>query len=44
MIVHHSGIIVKELDKNISLYQKLGYDQISGIVVDHIQQNKVVFF
>ena len=43
MTVHHSGIIVKNLEKNITLYIKLGYDQISDIVVDYVQQNRVVF-
>lgn len=43
MKVHHTGIIVKALEKNITLYIKLGYDQISDIIVDNIQQNRVVF-
>ena len=43
MIVHHLGIIVKNLEKNITLYIKLGYDQVSDIVVDNVQQNRVVF-
>ena len=43
MTVHHSGIIVKDLKKNMTLYTKLGYDQVSDIVVDNVQQNKVVF-
>lgn len=37
------GIIVKALEKNITLYIKLGYDQVSNIIVDDIQQNKIVF-
>ena len=43
MKVHHTGIIVKDLEKNMTLYTKLGYDQISNIIVDNIQQNKLVF-
>lgn len=43
MTVHHSGIIVRDLEKNMTLYTKLGYDQVSDIVVDNVQQNKVVF-
>lgn len=43
MTVHNSGIIVKKLEKNITLYIKLGYDQISDIVADYVQQNRVVF-
>lgn len=43
MKVHHTGIIVKNLEKNITIYIKLGYDQVSDIVVDNVQQNRVVF-
>lgn len=43
MIFHHSGIIVKNLEKNMTLYIKLGYDQVSDIVVDNVQQNRVAF-
>ena len=43
MKVHHTGIIVKDLEKNVILYIKLGYDQVSDIVVDNVQQNRVVF-
>ena len=43
MTVHHTGLIVKNLDKNIDLYKKLGFLPISDIVVDNVQQNKVVF-
>jgi lactoylglutathione lyase, YQJC B.subtilis ortholog len=43
MKVHHMGIIVKDLEKNVILYTKLGYDVVSSIVVDNVQQNRVVF-
>ena len=43
MKVHHTGIIVKDLEKNVILYTKLGYDVVSNIVVDNVQQNRVVF-
>ena len=43
MKVHHTGIIVKDLEKNIILYTKLGYNEVSNIVVDNVQQNRVVF-
>lgn len=43
MTVHHTGIIVKNLEKNMTVYVKLGYDQVSDIVVDNVQQNRVVF-
>lgn len=43
MIVHHTGIIVKDIEKNISIYTKLGYKQVSDIVIDPIQNNRIVF-
>lgn len=43
MKVHHTGIIVKDLEKNIILYTKLGYNEVSNIIVDNVQQNRVVF-
>ena len=43
MKVHHTGIIVKDLEKNVILYTKLGYDEVSNIVVDNVQQNRVIF-
>lgn len=42
--MHHIGIIVKDLEKNIELYLKFGYKKISDIVIDQIQNNRVVFF
>ena len=43
MKVHHMGIIVKDLEKNVVLYTKFGFDVVSNIVVDNVQQNRVVF-
>lgn len=40
---HHVGIKVSQLEKNIELYSKLGYQQVSSITVDEIQNNKIVF-
>ena len=39
---HHVGIKVSQLEKNIELYLKLGYQQVSSITVDEIQNNKIV--
>lgn len=41
--MHHIGIVVHSLTKNISLYEQLGYTSISQITIDNIQHNKVVF-
>lgn len=43
MKVHHTGIIVRDLERNIVIYTKLGYCQVSEIAVDNIQYNRVVF-
>lgn len=43
MKVHHIGIIVNDLEKNMILYTKIRYNQISNIIVDNIQHNKIVF-
>lgn len=43
MKVHHIGIVVKNLEKNIALYTKLAYAPISDVINDNIQHNKVVF-
>lgn len=37
------GIIVKDIEKNISIYEKLGYRLISPIELDELQNNRVVF-
>ena len=43
MKVHHIGIKVSKLERNIELYSKLGYHQVSPITVDEIQSNRIVF-
>lgn len=37
--IHHIGIVVKDIEKNILMYKKLGYKQISEIFFDEIQNN-----
>ena len=43
MTVHHTGIIVKDIQKNLAIYNKLGYVQISDIIIDAVQHNRIVF-
>ena len=43
MKIHHIGIIVKDLNRNIEIYVKLNYLMVNGIVVDVFQNNKIVF-
>lgn len=43
MKIHHMGIIVKEIERSIGIYEKLNYSQISDIVLDQYQNIKIVF-
>lgn len=43
MIVHHTGIVVKNIKESISIYEKLGYKLISEIIYDYVQNNKLAF-
>ncbi len=43
MIVHHVGIIVRDIDKSILILNKLGYICTGQIVIDSIQKNKIIF-
>lgn len=43
MKIHHIGIIVKDIEKNIIIYEKLGYIKISDIILDTNQNIKIVF-
>lgn len=40
---HHLGIIVKNLEEDIEMYEQLGYENISEIYYDEFQKNKIVF-
>lgn len=43
MNIHHIGIIVDSLEKNITIFLKLGYTLLSESMIDNIQHNKIVF-
>ena len=43
MRIHHIGIKVKGLEKNIKIYTILGYYQVSKTISDSIQNNRVAF-
>lgn len=43
LTIHHLGIIVKDIDKNIDFYEKLGYTCSSELIVDTIQKNNIIF-
>lgn len=43
MKVHHIGLIVKDIGKNINIYEQLGYIRISDITIDNNQNIKVAF-
>ena len=42
-MIHHTGIIINNIEKNIDIYKRLGYTQISEIIIDEIQHVKIVF-
>ena len=41
MKLNHIGIIVKNIDKSINLYAKLGYSYSSRIIKDYVQNNRI---
>ena len=41
--IHHIGIITKNIIKSIDLYVKMGYRNVTGIIVDNIQKNNICF-
>lgn len=43
MKIHHTGIIVKDIEKSLRIYEKLGYIQIFNIIFDKNQNIKVTF-
>lgn len=43
MKLHHIGIIVKDIEKSIKIYSEMGYIQTGEVVIDEIQNNRVVF-
>ena len=43
MKIHHIGIIVNDIIKNIEIYSKLGYTQKGNVITDNIQHNRIVF-
>ncbi|HCL01601.1 MAG TPA: hypothetical protein DHW61_04165 [Lachnoclostridium phytofermentans] len=43
MKIHHTGIIVDDLKKNIEIFRALGYSISTDIVVDDIQHLRICF-
>ena len=43
MNVHHIGIITKNMENSIDVYERLGYQKQSDIFYDNIQNNRIVF-
>lgn len=43
MKIHHTGIIVNDLEKNIEIFKALGYAMLSEIIEDNIQHLKICF-
>lgn len=43
MKLNHMGIVVKDIQKSLVIYQNIGYNLISSIIIDNIQNNKLIF-
>ncbi|MBC2580264.1 VOC family protein [Clostridium sp. DJ247] len=43
MKLNHIGIVIKNMEKSLVLYKKMGYILITDIIIDNIQNNKLVF-
>ena len=43
MKVHHTGMIVESIEKSLQIYETLGYVKESEIVIDTIQNNRILF-
>ena len=43
MRVHHTGIVVEDMALSLEIYKKLGYEAISDIVEDNVQNNRLLF-
>jgi len=43
MRIHHIGIIVKNIEHDADLYEKLGYKKDADIIYDENQSNKILF-
>ncbi len=43
MKVHHTGIISNSVEKDLLIYEKLGYKVIGEIMQDFVQNNKLLF-
>jgi len=43
MRVHHIGIIVRNIEHDADVYEKLGYKKIGNVIFDENQHNKILF-
>ena len=41
--VHHIGLITRHLERSLSVYMALGFEQETEIIADTVQQNRIVF-
>lgn len=41
MFIHHIGIIVRDINKSINIYNKLGFKLKNNIVIDDVQKNRI---
>lgn len=43
MKIHHMGIIVEDIKKNIEIYRALGYSMSTDVIMDDIQHLRICF-
>lgn len=43
MKIHHIGMITKNIEKSLSIYEKLGFKKTTEIIQDYIQMNNILF-
>jgi len=43
MKIHHIGIIVDDIEKNIEIYRCLGYKPATEIMIDDVQHIRIIF-
>ena len=43
MKIHHLGIVVKNIEESIRIFRILGYELLSPIIEDSVQNNRIAF-
>lgn len=43
MIIHHIGIVVRDISKSIDIYNRMDFKLEGNIVIDGVQKNRIAF-